>query len=92
MAEAVSHNNGRDIFSAVRKMNAGERSQPVSVDGKADNNDICQMFSDTDDKLYNSMPYDADLFQKIKDKIDQRVLYKMYCKYYISVYIMLLNT
>ncbi len=55
-------------------MNAGKKSQPVSVDGKADNNDICQIFGDRYDRLYNSVPYDADLFKKIKDKIDQRVL------------------
>ncbi len=69
MAKAVYHNNSRDLFSEVSKMNAGKRSQPVSVDGKADNNNICQMFSDKFDKLYNSILYDADIFQKIKDKL-----------------------
>ncbi len=71
MAEAVYHNNSRDFFSEVRKMNAGKRSPPVSVDGRAENNDICQMFSNKYDHLYNSVSYDADLFQKIKDKINQ---------------------
>ncbi len=73
MAEAVYHNNSRDIFSEIRKMNVGKRSQPVSVDGRAEHNDICQMFSDKCDKLYDSVPYGADLFQKIKNKINQRV-------------------
>ncbi len=96
MAEAVYHNNVRDLFSEVRKMNAGKRSKPVSVDGKADNNDICQMFSDNYDKLYNSVPYDADLFQKIKDKINQKVLNKNCCNFYVvimcNMLLMLSNT
>ncbi len=66
-------------------MNAGKRSQPVSVDGKADNNDICQMFTDKYDKLYTSVPYEADLFQKIKAKINQIVLNKNYCNFYVTV-------
>ncbi len=49
-------------------MNSGKRSQPVSVDGKAGDNDIYQMFSDKYDKLYNSVSYDADLYQNIKEK------------------------
>ncbi len=85
MAEAVYHNNSRDIFSEVRKMNAGKRSQPVSVDGKAENNDICQIFSDKFDKLYNSVPYDVNIFQKIKDKINQRVLNKNCCNFNVAV-------
>ncbi len=74
MAEAVYDNKNRDLFSEVRKMNAGKRSQPVSVDGNAENNDISQIVSDKFDKLYNSVSYDADIFQKIKDKINQSVL------------------
>ncbi len=85
MAEAVYHNNSRDLFSEVRKMNAGKRSQPVSVDGKAENNDICQIFSDKFDKLYNNVPYDADIFQKIKDKINQRLLNKNCCNFNVTV-------
>ncbi len=57
MAEAVYHNNSRDLFSEVSKFNASKRSQPVSVDGKVDNNNICQIFSDKCDKMYNSVPY-----------------------------------
>ncbi len=41
MAEAVFHNISRDAFSEVRKINTDKRSQPVNVDGKADNNDFC---------------------------------------------------
>ncbi len=85
MSEAVYHNNSRDLFSEVRTMNAGKRSQLVSVNGKADNNDIRQMFSDRYDKLYNSVPYDADLFQKIKDNINQWVLNKNCCNFYVTV-------
>ncbi len=32
-------------------MNASERSQPLGVDGKADDNDICQISGDEYDKL-----------------------------------------
>ncbi len=85
MAEVVYHNNTRDLYSEVRKMKASKRSQPLSVDGKAENNGICQMFSDKFDKLYNSVSYDADLFQKIKDKINQRVLNKNCCNFNVTV-------
>ncbi len=85
MAEAVYHNNSRDLFSEVRKMNARKRSQLVSVDGKAENNDICQIFSDKFDKQYHSVLYDADIFQKIKDKINQRVLNKKNCNFNVTV-------
>ncbi len=86
MAEAAYHNNSRDLFSEVRKMNAGKRSQPVSVDGKAENNDICQILVISKfDKLYNCVPCDADIFQKIKDKINQKVLNKNCCNFNVTV-------
>ncbi len=85
MAEAVYHNNSGDLFSEVRKMNTGKGSQPLSFDGKAENNDIWQIFSDKFDELYNSVPYDADLFQTIKDKINQRVLNKNCCNFDVTV-------
>ncbi len=85
MDENVYHNNCRDLFYEVRKINAVKRSQPVSVNGKADNNDICQMYSDKYDQLSNSVPYDANLFQKIKDKINQKVLNKICCNFYVTV-------
>ncbi len=44
------------------------------------------MFSDKYDKVYNSVLYDADIFQKVKDKIDQRVCNTNYCDYYVIVH------
>ncbi len=43
------------------------------------------MFSDNFDKLYHSVTYDADLFQKIKYKINQRVLNKNCCNFNVTV-------
>ncbi len=86
MAEAVYHNNSRDLFFEVRKMHTGKRSQPLGVDGKADDNGTCQVFSDKYDKPYNSVPRKADIFQKIKDKIDQKVCNNICCAYYATVH------
>ncbi len=45
MVEAVYNNNSRDLFADLRKMNARKKSNPVSVDGMAGDQEISQLFS-----------------------------------------------
>ncbi len=66
------HNNSRDLFSEVRKMNAGKRSQPVSVDGKGEHNDICHIFSDKFDKLYIVYHMMLIYFRRLSIKLIKR--------------------
>ncbi len=44
MAEALYNNNSRDLFAEVRKMNARKKSNPVSVDDMAMDEEISQLF------------------------------------------------
>ncbi len=70
MAEAVYNNNTRDLFAEVRKMNARKKSNPISVDGMAGDEEICQLFSNKYEQLYNSVACDSNVFEKIKRKIN----------------------
>ncbi len=56
MAEAVYKNDNRNLMAQVHKMNATKKTSPISVDGLTDDDDeICTLFSDKYNKLYNSV-------------------------------------
>ena len=45
VAEAMSKNGTRDLYSEVRNMTAGKRTNLISVDGLTDDNDLYHLFS-----------------------------------------------
>ncbi len=71
IAEAVHKNDDRNLMVEVHKMNATKKT--ISVDGLTDDDEICSLFNDKYNKLYNIVPYDNDEFQKIPKEIDHRL-------------------
>ncbi len=85
MAEAVNNNNSRNLFAEVRKMNTSKKSNYVSVDGMAGDEKISQLFSNKYEQLYNSVLCDSNVFEKIKRKINERVLNERDASYCVCV-------
>ncbi len=59
-------------------------SNPVSVDGIAEDEKISQLFSDNE-QLYNSEPCDCNVFEQIKRKINERELNERDANYCVCV-------
>ncbi len=72
-------------FLSLRKMNASKKSNTVIVDGMAGDEEISQLFSNKYEQLYNSVPFDFNVFEKIKRKINKRVLNERDAKYCVCV-------
>ncbi len=66
-------------------MNASKRSNPVSVDIMAGDEEISQLFSNNYEHLYNSIPCDSNLFEKIRSTINEWVLNERDASYCVSV-------
>ena len=84
MADAISRDNTRDLFSEVRKMKGSSNYCASIIDGCADNDSIANMFGTKYDNLYNSVPYNEKEMNDIKCKIDNLVQ-KDNSNYYITV-------
>ncbi len=54
IAEEVYKN---DIMAEVHKINATKKTSPIIVDGLTDDDEICSLFSDKYNTLYNNIPY-----------------------------------
>ncbi len=85
MAEAVYNNNSIDLYAEVRKMNGRKKSNPVSVNDMAGDEKISQLFSNKYEQLYNSVPCDSNVFEKIKRNINERVLNERDASYCVCV-------
>ncbi len=73
MAEAVYKNDNRNLIAEVYKMTATKKTSPISMDDLTDDDEICSLFSDKYNKLYDNVPYDNDEFQKVTNEIDNRL-------------------
>ncbi len=49
-------------------MNARKKSNPVSVDGMAYDEEISQLFSNKYEQLYNSVPCDSNLLRILRGR------------------------
>ena len=57
MAEAISENKNRDLWSEVRRIKGRNKFLPSSIDGVVGDEEIAQLFSDKYNHLYNSVSY-----------------------------------
>ena len=60
MAEAISENLTRDLWSEVRRIKGRNKFLPSSVDGVVGDDEIAKQHSDKCNHLYNSVSYDVD--------------------------------
>ena len=69
MTEALCEDNSRDFFREVKRMKSRHQVAP-SIDGVVSADGIAQLFADKYERLYNSVPSDANMIKKIEDQID----------------------
>ena len=66
MAEAISENRNRDLWSEVRRIKGRNKFLPSSIDGVVGDEEIAQFFSDKYNHLYNSVSYDVEVIEGVQ--------------------------
>ena len=73
MAEAISENRNRDLWSEVRRIKGRNKFLPSSIDGVVGDEGIAHIFSDKYNHLYNSVSYDVDEMNVINTEINKHI-------------------
>ena len=73
MAEAISNNNDRVLWDEVRKMSKTSNNLPNAMDGVTGTDEICSIFADKYDLLYNSVGYSMDEMNRVASDIESRI-------------------
>ena len=73
MAEAISENRTRDLWSEVCCIKGRNKFMSSSVDGVVGDDEIAQLFSDKYNHLYNSVSYDVYEMNSIGAEIDMQI-------------------
>ena len=69
MAEALSKNNYRDLWKEVKKIKGRNRTCTNCIDGHSDDADICDVFQNKYEELYNCVHYDVQEVEDLKGKL-----------------------
>ena len=72
MVEAISRNCSRDFFKEVKKLNPKTRNAPT-IDGKAEPPEIAEVFKVKYCELFNSVPSDVGIMNRISDYISRNI-------------------
>ena len=83
MAEAISKNRNRDLWSEVRRIKGRNQFLPSSIDGVVGDEEIAKKNSDKYNHPYNSVSYDVDEMNVINTEINKQI--KENVAYNISV-------
>ena len=73
MAEAISENRNRDLWSEVRRIKGRNQFLPSNIDGVLGDEEIAQLFSDKYNHLYKSVSYDVDEMNIINTEINKQI-------------------
>ncbi len=71
MANAISNNCSRDLFSETRKICSARGRGPMCVDNEIEDTVVANTLNTKYNNLYNSVPYDEVEMNNIKDKIQR---------------------
>ena len=85
LADAISTNSNRNLWSEIKKIKGKTKLIPPSVDGCTSPNDICNVFFDKYKTLYNSVPSDGQQMTILSQKIQSESMAADPCDYIISV-------
>ncbi len=69
MAEAIADNRTSDLFKEARKIKSRYNFKSTNVDGCSCGDEIFNLFSNKFNNLYNSVPYNKQEMDVIKNKI-----------------------
>ncbi len=71
MANGISNNCSRDLFSETCKIRSVRGRGPMCVDNETKDTIIANILNTKYNNLYNSVPYDVFEMNHIKDKIQR---------------------
>ncbi len=73
MAEAISDNRTRDLFTEARQIKGRYNANPWSVDSCTGDKNILYLFGDKYNNLYNRVPYNKQEIEGICHEINGRL-------------------
>ena len=85
MAHAISENKTRDLWKEVRKIKGRSNFAPGNIDGCTDNTEIADLFGKKYMDLYNSVPYDENDMNDIKNIVLNRIHNESKVTYCVTV-------
>ena len=88
MAEHVANNNSRDLWHELNKTKPRSKVIPPHIDGSTDNKDICQIFADKYEMLYNSLPSDCN---HVQSKAQSYIEFSEPCHFHLDHVIKAIN-
>ncbi len=81
MAEAISENRDRDLWSEICKIKGRNNKLPTNVDGVVGDENISELFCDKYSNLYNSVSYDekemTSIYENIMKELDTATPYSI---------------
>ena len=85
MAEALTNNNTRDLFAESRRLKGRNSNLPKTVDDATNDEDISTLFAKKSKYLYNSVSYNKDDMDKIKNNVNNSLERSTNDDYIVSV-------
>ena len=77
MAEQVLNGNSSSFWANVRKVNGAKTNIPTTVDTSVGNKDICELFAEKYEALYNSVPYNDTEMCELLKQVDNSMKNKL---------------
>ena len=74
MATALQSQNGRDLWSEVKRINSKKMNVPNTVDNAQGDVEIGRLFSDKYKDLYNSVPYDVNAMNNVCRDLEHNII------------------
>ena len=72
-AESVLNGNNRDLWSEVKRINGASSAPASTVNGQSSPDDIACIFADKYQELYNSVPYNINDMNDIRNELTKRI-------------------
>ena len=69
MAVSIADNNSRDLFKELKRINSSKRQKICSINNVTDPKQVADIFAKKYDSLFNSVPSDGLLMEKIQQDI-----------------------
>ena len=78
-------NNYRDMWKEVKKINGRNNTWSRCVDGQSGDSEICNVFRNKYEELYNCVPYNVQEIEDLKREIDSELNIQTDCDFVIDI-------
>ncbi|ELT97146.1 hypothetical protein CAPTEDRAFT_193483 [Capitella teleta] len=73
MSDSLSTNKSRDLWSEIKRIKEGVQGRTNVVDGRVGESEICDVFHDGYEHLYQSVPSDQSELEELQRELSARV-------------------